>query len=242
MTMNFMAWPARLLEAAKPENAWRSSALRCLRRNLAGLAVLAGLWPLVACGADVGLAGLFPGKALLTINGGAARIVAVGAKTSEGVRVVAVDNDTATLDIDGKRRVLRVGQNVAAQPSGAGPTKIVLTADAQGHFVTTGYINGAAIRFLVDTGASMVAIGAGDARRIGIDPAKGVRGVSQTANGQTVVSIVKLDSVRVGDVTLNNVDATVHQHDLPFSLLGMSFLNRMEMQRSGDAMTLTKRF
>ena len=236
MTMDFMA---RLFGAEKPGHAQRSGSMRYALRALAGLAAV---WPFAVCGANVGLAGVFPGKALLTIDGGAARIVAVGAKTNEGVRVVAVDSDTATLEIDGKRRVLRVGQNVAAQPSGAGPAKIVLTAGAQGHFVTTGYINGSAIRFLVDTGASMVAIGAGDARRIGIDPAKGVRGISQTANGQTVVSIVKLDSVRVGDVTLNNVDATVHQHDLPFSLLGMSFLNRMEMQRSGDTMTLIKRF
>jgi aspartyl protease family protein len=206
------------------------------------LLALAGLWSFAVCGADVGLAGVFPGKALLTIDGGAPRIVAVGTRTNEGVLVVAVDNDTATLEIDGKRRVLRVGQNVAAQPSGAGPAQTVLTANAQGHFITTGYINGAAIRFLVDTGASMIAIGASDARRLGINPAKGVRGISQTANGQVTVSIVKLDSVRVGDITLNNVDATIHPHDLPFSLLGMSFLNRMEMQRSGSAMTLIRRF
>ena len=88
----------------------------------------------------------------------------------------------------------------------------------------------------------MIAIGASDARRLGIDPAKGKRAVSQTANGQIVVRIVKLDSVRIGDITLNNVDATLHSHDLPLALLGMSFLNRMEMQRSGSSMTLIKRF
>ena len=67
-------------------------------------------------------------------------------------------------------------------------------------------------------------------------------GVVNTANGQAAVSRVKLNSVRVGDVVLNNVDALVHQHDLPVTLLGMSFLNRMEMQRSGDTMTLIKRY
>jgi len=192
--------------------------------------------------ADVGLAGLFPGKTLLTINGGAPRIVAVGATTPEGVKVISVQGEMATLEIDGNKRVLRVGQNVASQASGKGPASAVLTADANGHFLTTGTINGTSVRFLVDTGASMISLGASDARRIGIDPDKGQPGAVMTANGQAVVSRVKLDIVRVGDIVLNNVDALVHQQDMPITLLGMSFLNRMEMQRSGDTMTLKKRY
>ena len=211
------------------------------RVNLLSLVVL-GLFTGLVQAADVGLAGLFPGKVLLTINGGTPRIVAVGARTDEGVRVVSVEGDTATLEIDGKKRILRVGQNVASQASTGGPQSAVLTADGRGHFLTTGVVNGTSIRFLVDTGASMISLGAGDARRIGIDPGKGEPGIVNTANGQARVSRVKLDSVRVGDIVLNNVDATVHQHDLPFALLGMSFLNRMEMQRDGDTMTLKKRY
>ena len=196
----------------------------------------------VAHGADVGLAGLFPGKALLTINGGQPRIVALGVMTDEGVKVVSIEGETATLEVDGKKRVLRVGQNVASQPSGNGPASVVLTADAGGHFLTTGNVNGTTIRFIVDTGASMISLGASDARRIGIDASKGQQGMVNTANGQTVVTRVKLDSVRVGEIVMNNVDALVHQQDMPFALLGMSFLNRMEMQRSGDTMTLKKRY
>ena len=195
-----------------------------------------------AQGAEVGLAGLFPGKVLLTINGGPPRIVAVGAQTSEGVKVVSVAGDTATLEVDGKKRVLRVGQNVASQPSGSGPATVVLTADGAGHFLTTGTINGTTVRFLVDTGASLIALGASDARRIGLDPGKGQQGIANTANGQTIVSRVKLDTIRVGDIVLNNVDAMVHQQDMPYVLLGMSFLNRMEMLRDGSAMTLKKRY
>jgi aspartyl protease family protein len=193
-------------------------------------------------GADVGLAGQFPGKALLTINGGAPRIVAIGVATEEGVKVLSVQGETATIEVDGKKRVLRVGQNVASQSSGSGPASATLTADAAGHFLTIGNVNGTTIRFIVDTGASTISIGASDARRIGIDPSKGQMGYSQTANGVTQVSLVKLNSVRVGDIVLNNVDATVHQQDLPFALLGMSFLNRMEMQRNGETMTLKQRY
>lgn len=191
---------------------------------------------------DVGLAGLFPGKALLTIGGGPPRIVAVGVTTPEGVKVVSTDGETATLEVSGKKRVLRVGQNVAAQPSTSGSQKVVLTADSAGHFLTSGNINGTTVRFLVDTGASMVSLGASDARRIGIDASKGEQAITSTANGQAVVTRVKLDSLRVGEITMNNVDALVHQQDMPFALLGMSFLNRMEMQREGDTMTLKKRY
>lgn len=217
----------------------------CFRRladltRVALICLCSGTAPALA--ADVGLAGLFPGKALLTINGGPPRIVAVGVRTEEGVKVLSVEAGTATLDVDGKRRVLRVGQNVAAQPSGNGPATVVLTADVAGHFVTSGTINGASVRFMVDTGASLISLGASDARRIGIDVSRGQPGVANTANGQASVLRVKLDSVRVGEIVLNNVDALVHQQDLPLTLLGMSFLNRMEMQRDGDTMTLKKRY
>ena len=211
---------------------------RLLRLSLICLGLIAA----TAYGADVGLAGLFPGKALQTIDGGPPRIVPVGVKTAEGVKVLSIEGETATLEIDGNKRVLRVGQNVASQGSGAGPAKVVLTADGGGHFLTTGNINGTSVKFLVDTGASNVSLGASDARRIGIDISKGQQGFVNTANGQASVTLVKLDTVRVGEIVLNNVDALVHQQDMPFALLGMSFLNRMEMQRNGETMTLKKRY
>lgn len=88
----------------------------------------------------------------------------------------------------------------------------------------------------------MISLGASDARRIGLDFNRGQKGISQTANGQVVVSRVKLDTVRIGEVTLHGIDATIHQNDMPIALLGMSFLNRMDMQRDGPTMTLKKRY
>lgn len=211
---------------------------RAALRVAGALACFASM-PAVAV--EVGLAGVFPGKALLTIDGGAPRTVAVGSTTAEGVRVLTVDGESATLEVDGRRRSLRVGQNVAAQRS-TEAEKAVLTADGQGHFLTSGLVNGRSIRFLVDTGASVVGLGAGDAARLGIDVRNGQPGFANTANGLTPVRRVSLDSVRVGEITLYNVDAIVHEQDLPFALLGMSFLNRMEMQREGSTLTLKKRF
>ncbi|MGV3654925.1 MAG: retropepsin-like aspartic protease family protein, partial [Noviherbaspirillum sp.] len=63
-----------------------------------------------------------------------------------------------------------------------------------------------------------------------------------TANGQVPVYRVRLDTVRVGEIELTQVDATVQEQGLPFALLGMSFLNRTEMRRDGQHMTLTKRY
>lgn len=191
---------------------------------------------------DVGLAGLFPGKALLTINGGRPRTVVIGVPTEEGVKVLSTDGETATVEVEGKRRVLRVGQNVAAQSSGVGAAAAILTADGHGQFFANGTINGKSIRFLVDTGASSIAMSADDARRLGLDASKGKPGIGNTANGQTSFSAVKLDTVRVGDIVVNNVDAAILPKGMPYALLGMSFLNRMEMRRDGSTMTLTKRY
>jgi len=85
-------------------------------------------------------------------------------------------------------------------------------------------------------------MGVADARRIGINYMDGQRGQSRTANGVATVYRVKLDTVKIGDITLNNVDALVHEADMPFLLLGMSFLNRVQMRQEGTDLTLTKRY
>lgn len=203
---------------------------------------LASLWGAPAGAVDVGLSGLFPGKALLVIDGGEPRIVPVGVRTAEGVQVVAIEGDGATIEVDGRRRQLRVGQNVMLRPAVETRATAVITADAAGHFLANGSINGMTVRFIVDTGASLVSIGASEARRLGIDAGSAPSGVAQTANGLTQVSRVRLKTVKVGEIVLNDVEAVVHAQDMPVVLLGMSFLNRMEMQRNGDTMTLKKNY
>ena len=199
------------------------------------------LFPSLALAQEVGLAGIMGSKALLMINGAEPQTVRVG-ESLGGVKLLSIQGDQAVVEIGGKKRPLRVGQHAVGAGSNDSADSIVMTADIQGHFITTGNINGTSVRFLVDTGASMISLGASDARRIGLDFNKGQKGMTQTANGQSVVSKVKLDTVRVGSTTLHNVDALIHQNDMPVALLGMSFLNRMEMQRDGNTMTLKKRF
>ena len=190
---------------------------------------------------QVGLAGVMGSKAMLMINGGEPRALAVG-QVVDGVKLVAIRGDSVDVEIGDKKRSLRIGQHAIGAGSADGGGKVILSADARGHFFTNGTVNGKSLRFMVDTGASSIAIGASDARRLGLDLARGQMGMANTANGQAAFIRVTLDTVSIGDITLHNVEAAVLQTEMSAALLGMSFLNRMEMQREGNSMTLKKRF
>lgn len=205
------------------------------------IVLLAGLWSSQCGAADVALVGLMTDKAMVVIDGGKRQTLTVGGNAVAGVKLVAVESGAAVFEIDGKRRRMQIGQSVVSAARAEKPS-LVLSADGQGHFITSGSINGESMRFLVDTGATFVSLGAGDARRARIDPTKGTPGMSQTANGVVPVWRVRLSSVKVGNIALHDVEATVHQHDMPVVLLGMSFLNRMEMRRDGTMLTLTQRY
>jgi aspartyl protease family protein len=209
------------------------------------IAAALALAPPLAAAADINVVGLTAGKAVVIIDKGKPRTLSVGQTSPEGVKLVEATTESATFEVAGKRQTLTTGQHgVIAGSGGTGDSAVVsLTADSRGHFITMGTVNGMSVRFMVDTGASMVALSVDDARRAGVNYLAGVRGRVQTANGIAVVYNVKLDAVRVGDITLNNVDAAVIEGDkLGIALLGMSFLNRMEMKRAGDTLTLIKRY
>lgn len=193
-----------------------------------------------ALAADVNVVGFFGNKALVSINGGQPRTMSVGQRSAEGVLLVAVDRETATFEVDGKRRTLKMGQHAAATSGGNG--SVTLKADGRGHFFTDGQVNGGTVRFLVDTGATTIALPSADARRLGIDYINAPRFIMNTANGQAIAYKVTLDTVRIGDISMNGVDAMIMDGGLSVALLGMTFLNRTEMKRDGETMVLTKRF
>jgi aspartyl protease family protein len=204
-------------------------------------AALAAALP--AAATEVTVIGLFPGKAVVVIDRGAPRTLAAGQRTPEGVVLVSADSRSATLEIDGRRQVLEMGQH-AESPSltGALPS-VTLAADANGHFVAEGQVNGSRVRFIVDTGATLVTLPAAQAQRIGIDYRRGQPLVSQTANGRVVVWRVRLETVTIGGMTIRDVDAVVNESPgLDVALLGMSYLNRTEMRREGANLTLVKRY
>ena len=195
-----------------------------------------------ATAADVAVVGLFPGKAVLVVDGAAPRTIGIGGKTPEGGRLLSIDGDFATVEIDGKRQRLGIGDQVVSQGGPAGGGAVTLTADARGHFVTGGIVNGASVRFLIDTGATMVSLGATDAARAGVDFRRGEPVMTMTANGPARAYKTRISSLKIGEIALSDVDALVHAYDMPVALLGMSFLNRMEMRRDGQTMTLRRRY
>ena len=198
--------------------------------------------PFAVQGAGVALAGVIGARAVLVIDAGAPQTLAVGARSREGVKLVALRDEIATVEVDGRRETLRLGEHAVHVKGGQQAARLQLQADSQGHFVSRGRINGIEVNLLVDTGATFVSLGRSDAKRIGLDYTKGERALTATANGTVPVWRMRLDTVELGGMTLHNVDASVHESELPLVLLGMSFLNRTQWQRDGDKLILQKRY
>ena len=207
--------------------------------------LLIGLWALCApaWAVDVSVVALFPDRAMLVVDKGKPRTLRAG-ETYAGVTLISSTSDEAIVSINGKQQRLRIGEGVYSALSVQNErSTVVLSPDRNGHFISYGTINGASVRFLVDTGATMVSMSVDDARRAGVNYLAGDRGYSQTANGVAPVYKVRLAKVTLGDITLQDIDGVVHENSaLPVVLLGMSFLGRLEMRREGDSLTLSKRY
>lgn len=195
----------------------------------------------MAWATSVSVVGLFKDKAIVSIDGGKPRTLGVG-QTMGGVKLLAADSDSASFDVDGKRRTLSMGQSFAGGAAAGERQSVTLIADARGHFAAAGSLNGYPVSFLVDTGATSIAINAAEAKRIGLDYRAGQAVGVGTAAGMVPAWRVKFNTVKVGGITLNQVDGLVVETGLDVPLLGMSFLNRMEMRRDGQTMTLIQRY
>jgi aspartyl protease family protein len=211
-----------------------------IARYCSALALAAAAPPALAL--DVQLVGTFGGQAaVLSIDGGEPKTVRVGRKFG-GVTVLSIEEDRATVEIEGRRRVLQPGQHYRSAQAGDARQSAVLSADSRGHFHADGSVNGGAIRFILDTGATSIALPASEAVRIGLDYRKGRPAMIRTANGPAPAWRILLDTVRVGGIELQQVGALVLEQGLETPLLGMTFLNRVEMHRDGDRMTLKRRY
>jgi aspartyl protease family protein len=210
-----------------------------MRRAALVAVALAGL-PAAGHAHTVSLSGTLGAKALLIIDGSAHTVEA--GQTVAGVKLLSVSGNDAVVEVDGHRQTLSLGGAQVNLGTDSNGGLIVLKAGSGGHFIGGGAINGRAVNFLVDTGATFVALGAAQAQRLGIDFLQGPRGVSNTANGPVTVYRVSLTSVQLGDVMVYNVDAVVVPQAMEQVLLGNSFLSRFDMKRNNDTMTLIKRY
>lgn len=189
---------------------------------------------------SVSVVGLFKDKAIVSIDGGKARTMSVG-QTLQGVKLLSSHSGEASFEVDGARRLLGMGQSFGGQPSDS-RASVSLTADVRGHFMAGGSLNSYPVNFLVDTGATSIAISGAEARRMGLDYKGGRGSAVNTAAGVIPAWRVTFNTVKIGGITLNQVEGIVVESGLNTPLLGMSFLNRMEMKRDGQTMTLTQRY
>src|SRR5258708_10380908 len=162
-----------------------------------------------AAALDVNVIGLFPGKAVVTINRGAPRTLSVGERTAEGVLLVSVDARGAVVEIEGKRETLELGQHFASSSSAGTRQEVTLSPDSRGQYFVDGQVNGGHVRFIVDTGATYVRLSTSEAQRLGIHYHRGVRGIAILADGPPVpADPIQLAHVTIADPTPLNVDAS----------------------------------
>jgi aspartyl protease family protein len=210
------------------------------RRRMALAGAL--LWALAAGAqaSSVSFSGMLGDKALLIIDG-QARGVSIGA-TVQGVKLVRLDGAVAQIEIGGKAQALHMGGGavVGVDTSGGTGTRIVLPRGPGGHYIGDGAINGRSIRFMVDTGATMVALSSEMASGLGLDSKSSAARMS-SANGVVTARRLVLASLTVGDVTVHDVEAVVVPQPMPYALLGNSFLSRFQMRSDDDALTLLRK-
>jgi len=197
----------------------------------------------VSAETQVNIVGLFSNMAVVMVNGSKPKTLSIG-QSIDGVKLLAADSQSATLLIEGKTRKLEMGQALSMGDSSASSSpSVTLYADAQGHFVSECKINGAPLRFLLDTGATTVALNSGDAKFAKIDYKRGEPVQVSTANGVVTAYRITISHLQIGGITLHQVQGSVLEGGSPsVVLLGMSALNRLDMKRQDIMMTLTKKY
>jgi aspartyl protease family protein len=209
--------------------------------SLLGLALLMLAANAVAGDVAVKVIALFTDKALFEVNG-QQKIISKG-ETFDGVLLQSSSGRGAVVVIDGETMKLGINQSIAGNFKKRDKIRLRIVPDAQGMYYTRGSINGKSTNFLVDTGATNVALSGRKAASLRIDFTKGVRGQAQTAAGVVQAWNVKLDSVEVGGIRLNNVMATVIEGAHPAQvLLGNSFLRHTRMEQAGSVLEISKRY
>jgi aspartyl protease family protein len=186
---------------------------------------------------------LFEGKAMLEIDG-RQRLLSVGEASPEGVLLLAASPAGARIRIDGVERDLALDERIDASfARSSEPRRALIAPASDGHYYVDGSINGTALRFVIDTGASTVAINRQDARRIGLlYRVDGTPMMVETASGPARAYRLNLRSVKARAIELTGIEAVVIDGDYPTTaLLGQSFLNRLDMAREGVLLELRER-
>lgn len=190
---------------------------------------------------DVVVEALLPGFAVMQIDG--SRVTLRIGQESKGVRLIEADARSALVEVAGKQQRLRVSQRISAQFSEPSERTVSIPLDEQLQYLTQAQINGVRLSVIVDTGANVVALNGQHARAIGIAETAGEKTQVVTAGSVVPARSVRLASVSVGGIRVENVEATVIDGEFPRQiLLGMSFLRHVELEDRGGVLTLRSRW
>jgi aspartyl protease family protein len=219
------------------------------RVSTAGVAVivaLAGLLtaPVSRALQDLHVVALFTDRAVVMIDG-KRHLLKVGETSPEGVTLVSADSTGALFEYRGRQLQRGLdGRTRAALPAEPAAEEYHIYRDSRGMYRSVGSINGLTVQFLLDTGASAIAMNAAQARRLGVDYRVEGRSTFVTTASDVIEAFkVKLDVVRVGAIELRNVDAVVMEGQQPVEvLLGMSFLGRLEMSNRDNRLILRRKY
>jgi len=187
----------------------------------------------------VQVVGLFPGAAVLNVDG-QRKLVRVGQTGPGGVVVVSADSRGAVLRVEGVERSYGLSRELSSGFAEPERKQLSIAKGQGGHYWIAGSINGQSVQFLVDTGATSVAINENQARRLGIDyRVDGRQIVVGTASGTAKAWKVHLNSVKVGAIDVMGVEAVVVEGASPTeALLGMSFLGRVSWREDQGVLRL----
>lgn len=211
-----------------------------LRRAILALSLLAAAG---ACPASqVQVVGLFPGAAVINVDG-QRKLVREGQSGPGDVMVVRVDKQGAILRVDGVERLYPLSREYSSGFAEPVKKRLSIARGQGGHYWITGSVNGQSVPFLVDTGATSVALNEAQARRLNIDfRVEGQPLTVNTASGTVRGWRVKLDRVKVGDLEVLGVEAVVLEGASPTeALLGMSFMNRVSWREEQGMLVLESR-
>ena len=208
---------------------------------LLSLSLLLGGWVMAAT--QVRVVGLFPGAAVLNVEG-QRKLVKVGQIGPGGVVVVSADSRGAVLRVDGVERSYSLSREYSEGFAEAQKKQLSVAKGIGGHYWVAGSINGQSIQFLVDTGATSVALNDEHARRLGIDyRVSGSPLQVSTASGTARGWRVTLDRVKLGELEVLGVEAVVLEGSSPAeALLGMSFLSRVGWKVEQDVLVLESKY
>jgi aspartyl protease family protein len=194
-----------------------------------GILFFLSIWTVQCFALDIDAKMLSQGSAVLQIDG-KQRMLREGARSPEGVLLVSANGKQAVIEFEGKQKTITMSRQISTQFKQPSKAEVRIAAGQGGHFFTPGRINGMPVEFIVDTGATTIAMNYHEAERLGIDYRAGTPIIMDTANGQAKAFLITLNRVSVGDIELQHVVANVNATDSPSTiLLGNSYLGQVNM-------------